>query len=498
MQCLRASGLLWAWGYLVHLLVSGSLVVDQSTAAGFAESTFLIASLVGYALVAAIAQQRGQKSERALSWFGCTAMMAGSGVLVLQIAGASLNGVLLHIASASAGLGVAFCATLWGVRLARIDLEALENVALSWCAVFAVVMFIVGVASLNPIIFQVISAILLMGMPLGAQVGLFRSYALQTQRISSSTNSEAQSSETQAPETQNAGEPFANTRFSREDKGVLINFFVAFFALSLIWFAISSMQSSNLGVTSILFAFAALILWGVLWVALRNTRRFGLSTLYRWALPFAVAGVACASADMPVLQVVAFVMIVTTNIGFDVVAKMFFVILGRRWRGHEALLFASGQAIINVAGLISSFMGEGLKSLVAQLGWITPMLFALVIFAVVVSIALGGAKVSLAAVAPETTKSSDAASQGDTASSPISNFCSTLEATYGLTPREAEVIALLAQGRSRSYVREALYISKGTVDTHAYHAYAKMGIRTRDDLLKLVHNNPSEKTDFPE
>lgn len=68
----------------------------------------------------------------------------------------------------------------------------------------------------------------------------------------------------------------------------------------------------------------------------------------------------------------------------------------------------------------------------------------------------------------------------------LAQLGSALEQVYRLTPREAEVVALLAQGRSRSYVREALFISKGTVDTHAYHAYAKMGIKTKDVLMKLV------------
>lgn len=55
----------------------------------------------------------------------------------------------------------------------------------------------------------------------------------------------------------------------------------------------------------------------------------------------------------------------------------------------------------------------------------------------------------------------------------------------GLTSRELEICLLLAQGRSRPYIREKLVISKSTVDTHARHAYAKLGIHSNQELIDL-------------
>lgn len=57
---------------------------------------------------------------------------------------------------------------------------------------------------------------------------------------------------------------------------------------------------------------------------------------------------------------------------------------------------------------------------------------------------------------------------------------------YGLTPREKEVFALLAQGRSREYVRKTLMISDGTAKTHTNHIHQKLGIHSREELLDLV------------
>lgn len=59
---------------------------------------------------------------------------------------------------------------------------------------------------------------------------------------------------------------------------------------------------------------------------------------------------------------------------------------------------------------------------------------------------------------------------------------------HGLTPREAEVFALLAQGRSIPYIRDELIISRETAATHAKHIYAKLGVHSRQELIDLVHS----------
>ncbi len=52
-------------------------------------------------------------------------------------------------------------------------------------------------------------------------------------------------------------------------------------------------------------------------------------------------------------------------------------------------------------------------------------------------------------------------------------------APAGLTPREIEVLRLLARGYSLKEIAEQLVISQSTAHTHAAHVYAKAGISTR-------------------
>lgn len=45
---------------------------------------------------------------------------------------------------------------------------------------------------------------------------------------------------------------------------------------------------------------------------------------------------------------------------------------------------------------------------------------------------------------------------------------------------------MLAQGRSRPYIRDALILSKNTVATHIRHIYEKMGIHSQQELIDLA------------
>jgi DNA-binding NarL/FixJ family response regulator len=54
-----------------------------------------------------------------------------------------------------------------------------------------------------------------------------------------------------------------------------------------------------------------------------------------------------------------------------------------------------------------------------------------------------------------------------------------------LTPREADVLDLLRQGRSNAEIANALTVSVETVRTHRRNIYRKLGVRTRRELAAL-------------
>ena len=61
-----------------------------------------------------------------------------------------------------------------------------------------------------------------------------------------------------------------------------------------------------------------------------------------------------------------------------------------------------------------------------------------------------------------------------------------MRARYGLTERETEVMRLMAAGKSNSDVCAELHIAPGTVKTHTYNIYRKLGVGSRAQLQALV------------
>lgn len=69
----------------------------------------------------------------------------------------------------------------------------------------------------------------------------------------------------------------------------------------------------------------------------------------------------------------------------------------------------------------------------------------------------------------------------------IEERCLEIAREKGLSPRETDVMVLLAQGRTRLYIQEELFIAENTVKTHIAHIYKKLAVGNRQELLDLVY-----------
>ena len=79
-----------------------------------------------------------------------------------------------------------------------------------------------------------------------------------------------------------------------------------------------------------------------------------------------------------------------------------------------------------------------------------------------------------------------AADVGAPAVPPLEKRCEALAIERHLTPREGEVLVLLARGRTLAIVMRDLQIAKGTAQTHIENVYAKLGVHKQQELIDLV------------
>lgn len=64
--------------------------------------------------------------------------------------------------------------------------------------------------------------------------------------------------------------------------------------------------------------------------------------------------------------------------------------------------------------------------------------------------------------------------------------CQDIAQQHALSPRETEVLELIAQGRSVAYIGEALYISPNTAKSHRRRLYEKLGVHKNQEVISLV------------
>ncbi len=74
------------------------------------------------------------------------------------------------------------------------------------------------------------------------------------------------------------------------------------------------------------------------------------------------------------------------------------------------------------------------------------------------------------------------------AAASLDERCETAARGYRLTPRETEILSLLAHGRNAAYIQEKLVLSRNTVKTDVQNIYAKRGVHSQQELIDVVES----------
>lgn len=523
---MAGGGFLLSWGFLFFLMTQASLPTTRSNllAPDFLQADLVYLGGILLASVATIALNLKGKLSQHLgnaADLGCALIIIGMPLITQVDINLEEWAISLVVGKVFTGFGLGLLWTAWGILLSRCEIGQVENAFLGWIPLLALLLFLaVCTKTLDPtgICFGLLFSI----MPLVSVIALRRgmnaqdngsSYVLperpldelpenpcgkhsQTEKattISKPLNASKERSAQAIPLTASTDKITAMREALRNGLGATLANLVASFSLvSLAWGVLLPTAELGFETSMAIFAIGCALAFLAMWVSMRNTRRWALSTMYRWMLPTMVAGVALSQYLAPITLAGACLCLTMIHIGFEVSSKLFAVHLARRIEGTEAIAISLVFACAALGGIVGC-CGKA----IALLANAEPRLLLLIVlffFSILVMATVNRETFNDEVLSQETiactNREAEKAPQENivpkTTEAALKSRCDKAAAEYKLSARESEVLFLLMQGRSRAYIREALFISKGTVDTHVAHIYSKTGINSKDKLMHLI------------
>lgn len=252
--------------------------------------------------------------------------------------------------------------------------------------------------------------------------------------------------------------------------------------VSFVW-CVFSMRHQTLIVSKTLVFGVGFVLAGVaIRLFLKHSPSVGFAAATRWVLPAMAVGLLLNDSRFPWLLVSACLMLSVAHAAFEMTLRMQVVSFARRHDASRVFCVAWGFAAI----MAGAFFGPSLYLALASAVAVDTLHLTLAVLAVLVIV---GSLIPLVPdQQPEERRVLIAEAAGktdDSAANDPARLALLMGMRYGLTNREAEILRMLLEGRSRPYIRDTLYVSISTVDTHVRHIYAKAGVHNKQDLIDL-------------
>lgn len=265
----------------------------------------------------------------------------------------------------------------------------------------------------------------------------------------------------------------------------------------------------------------ALVVVGVAFFAIvaRVGDRFNPTLIYRLSLPIMVTGYVAIALLFDSHAAVSLLII---NVGyefFDILTWVLFVDASQRRNENALHVFGLGVAFMFCGMALGNAASHMVNTLVAN-GEVQANVVAMAAILCLVVVAFlvlpegtmaqlseslregrrdgrAGADAAHPSSAGEadgagSAEAAEAGSDGVGEAEPagrIERHCAAVARDFGLTPRESEVIVLLAYGRTLAIIARDLHIAQGTARTHIENIYRKLDVHKQQELIDLVEGH---------
>ncbi|MBM6998563.1 helix-turn-helix transcriptional regulator [bacterium] len=190
-------------------------------------------------------------------------------------------------------------------------------------------------------------------------------------------------------------------------------------------------------------------------------------------------------ALLPTASVAASLLLGVGSSVAGVLFDLVLVVVAARNPRAELLVFAWGGVMSTLGAIIGANVGGA----VGDAGAGSAMQFATVIVAIALLayVELGMRSFSFSATIRGLRPDEGPAAQANPSHGhTIEQACEDVARSHDLTPRELDVLVLLARGRNAAYIEEELTLAHNTVKSYIKHVYAKLVVHSQQELIDLV------------
>ena len=250
-----------------------------------------------------------------------------------------------------------------------------------------------------------------------------------------------------------------------------------------------------------------------------------IGLLYRYCLPFSVLGMLLLLVAPDRSGALSGALVTGASLFLQVLVILKVTESTQQTGASPLLAFSVGQGLVGGVVFLGNAGGRAVSDIASEIPGmgeaVLPLACAIGVFAIFYLLVLttdglarrvarlegakescgeecagSAAATSVGQPSPQATtagaRAASTSASGESASSAVTSSASaeasrldSFAQTLGLTPREAEVCRYLVQGRSLPFIAEQLYVTAGTVKTHAIHIYRKAGVTSKQELISL-------------
>lgn len=472
---------LWAWGYVANLssaLFPSRCVVDSiSIEFAYYASQFTVLAL-GVLIVAAV--KRRQPGLSPATVVGAAALLALATISIfLMLRAADPPVTMVVCCGVFYGLGGMVLTVAWGARFSLGSQDMRRPVLLSFLIGYAV--YIISLC-LPP----ACALLLVCALPL-VSGGLWLADSRRRHRLTMEV----------WPSQTPGGQLLGEAAEGSTDVGVLPWRTLALFATTALVgnFVTALLMGSTYNGAPVMFPAGFLVCGCITCAALvlvpTEPRRVGIERLYRYCLPFAVLGMLLIVVLPPGMRALAGGMVNGASIFLQALVMLKATETAQMTGTSPLVSFGVGQGLISGVVFAGNVLGRTLSATQASEGWLAftccAGVFVLFFLLTMMTEALSDRLAALQGDTgrPDRQDGLATADGGVTGDAGDASSVAAFAAHHGLTRREAEVCAYLLRGRSLPFIAEQLYVTAGTVKTHAAHIYRKAGVNGKQELIDL-------------